>query len=299
MTLVRCLSSFLLLAALPGALAAQGASGAPGSQGLAYSMAVAIDSGSHKTSMAIRVQVLGSRFRMSTTMDTPSGARLNTYMLIDSAASTITTVMPEQATAMVSSSSMLNDLSAARYTWDFAGVPRIDIVDLGAGEPILGHATRHYRETEAYVTRITIGADVCTNPENGVTDFWVTGEIKAPDMAAAMRRFFPGTARGPLVQKLDSIRNAKIKGVILRQVATGSIAVAGGDAIRIRSSWELTELKPGSVDPKDFEIPQGYRVTNMREMDPGMLKRAQATTQANRNARMKKQFCGATGAGKP
>jgi hypothetical protein len=54
---------------------------------------------------------------------------------------------------------------------------------------------------------------------------------------------------------------------------------------------------PGSVDPKDFEIPQDYCVMDMREMmsgmDPDLLKQARATAQANLSERLKKQFCGA------
>jgi hypothetical protein len=302
MTLIHRILPGLLLATLPSALASQGAQDTQNAQGLAYSMAVAIDSGSHKTSMAIAVEVLGSKLRMSTKADI-AGAPFDMYMIVDSAAGTFTTVFPAQSMVNVASSSLLSDPAAVGYSMELAGVPKFDVVDLGAGEPILGHTTRHYRLTASYVTRTTIGTDVCSNPTSGVTDFWTTSEIDAPNMLASMRRFFPGVARDPIVGSLDSIWKVTMKGVVLRQVATGSIVLAGEDTIHVRSSWELTDLKPGSVDPKDFEIPQDYRVMDMREMmpgvDPEILKQAKDAAQASLRERYKKQFCGSSGAGNP
>src|ERR1019366_8161357 len=162
------------------------------------------------------------KLRMSMKADV-AGAPLDMYMIIDSAAGTSTTVMPAQSIVNVASSSLLNDPAAAGYSMELAGVPKFDVVDLGAGEPILGHATRHYRLTASYVTRTTIGADVCSNPTSGVTDFWTTSEIDAPNMLASMHRFFPGIAGMPMAETLDSIWKEKIKGVVLRHVATGSI----------------------------------------------------------------------------
>ena len=211
MTLIRRLLRGLLLATLPGALAAQDA------HGLAYSAEIVIDSGGHKNTVSMRFEVLRTKFRMSTKADV-AGAPLDMYMIIDSAAGTFTTVMPAQSMVNVASSSMLNDPAAAGYSMELAGVQKFDVVDLGAGEPILGHATRHYRLTASYVARTIIGADVCSNPTRGVTDFWTTREINAPNMLASMRRFLPVSGRGPLTGKLDSIRIAQIKGVVLRQV---------------------------------------------------------------------------------
>ena len=292
MTLIRRFLPGLLLATLPGALAAQDA------HGVAYSAAIVIDSGGHKNTVSMRFEVLGTKFRMSTKADV-AGAPLDMYLVIDSVAGTITTLMPAQAMATVTSLSMLNSSAASSYTMDFDGKPNIDVVDLGAGEPILGHPTRHYRQTAAYISKTTMGADVCTNRTSAVTDFWATGDAAAPDMLASMRRFLPVSGRGPLTGKLDSIRIAQIKGVVLRQVASGSVITAGGDTINVRSSWELTELKPGSADPKDFEIPPGYNVRDMREMmanvDPEMRKQAMETAQSKLREIMKKTLCGSGG----
>jgi hypothetical protein len=293
MTFIRRLLPGLLLATLPGALAAQDA------HGLAYSAAIVIDSGGHKNTVSMRFEVLGTKFRMSTKADIRAGPPLDMYMVIDSVAGTFTTVMPAQAMATVTSLSMLKSSAASSYTMDFDGKPNIDVVDLGAGEPILGHPTRHYRQTAAYISKTTMGANVCTNRTSGVTDFWATGDVAAPDMLASMRRFLPVSGRGPLTGKLDSIRIAEIKGVVLRQVATGTVITAGGDTINVRSSWELTELKPGSADPKDFEIPPGYNVMDMRDMmanaDPEMMKQAMETAQSKLSETLKKTLCGRGG----
>jgi hypothetical protein len=292
MALIRRLLPGLVLATLPGALAAQDA------HGLAYSAAVVIDSGGHKNTVSMRFEVLGTKFRMSTKADV-AGAPLDMYLVIDSVAGTFTTVMPAQAMATVTSLSMLNNAAAPLYTMDFAGNPNIDVVDFGAGEPILGHPTRHYRQTAAYISKTTMGADVCINRTSGITDFWATEDAAAPDMLASIRRFLPIAGRGPLAGKLDSIRIAQIRGVVLRQVVTGTVITAGGDTINVRSSWELTELKPGSADPKDFEIPPGYNVMDMCDMmanaDPEMMKQAMETAQSKLRETLKKTLCGRGG----
>jgi hypothetical protein len=288
--LVRRLLPCVLLALLPGALAAQSTRGGE------YAMSVATDSGGRKTTMSMDFKLLGSKLRMSVKSEMAAGPMVDMYIVIDSVAGTMTTVIPAQSIAMVMSSSILSDSTMTPYTMAFAGAPKFDVVDLGPGEPILGHATRHYRQTVAYVQKTTFGADVCSNSVNEVAELWTTTEIDAPDMMMAMMRFTPAAGRAALVETLDSLRRAKIKGVILRRTSTGSIFTPAGDTMTVRTSWDLTALKPGSVDSTDFDLPLGYTVMDTRQamagMDPDIIKQGMVAGQAHLAEELKKTVCG-------
>ncbi len=293
MALIRHLLSGLLLATLPGALAAQPAHGA------GYTMLMTTDSGGRKTTVSTLVEVLGSRVRMGAKFGSRGGGALDMYTIIDTAAGTFTTVMPALSTVHVASAAMLADAGSASDPLDMADNPTSDVFDLGIGEPILGHATHHYRQTVTYVRKWTVGGETCAWPATEVEELWVTTEAGVPDMTAFLRRVVPAAGRSLFERKLAVLKSAKIKGVVLRRIGHTSMPATGRNAIDVRLTWEWTELSPGSVDAKDFEWPSGYKVTDdramMAKMDPAVAKRARATVQARRLESMKKTLCGKGG----
>jgi hypothetical protein len=282
-----------LLATFPSVLAAQAG------HGIGYTMEMSTDSGGHKTSMSMHVEILDAKFRVSIKSDMVSGTMVDMYTIIDSAAKTITSVIPSQSMASIIPASIMNQSIASPYTLDLGDHPVVEIVDLGPGETILGHATHHYRHTAAYTMKITIGGETCTKPTREVADVWTADDLKFPDMTTLMQRFTGGAASTPLAQKLDSIKRYGMKGTLLRRIGVATTTGPAGDTINVRSSFELTVLKADAVDPADFDIPAGINVMDMRErladIDPEMMKQAMEAQQASLRETLKKSLCGGGG----
>jgi hypothetical protein len=107
-------------------LAAFGTLRAQSAQGVSYAMSFVSDSAGHKTTMRLGEGILGSKLRLSTTVDNSPVGPLAMYMIIDSVAGTMTSVMPSRSIATVTGSAMLKDPAMQPYTAEVSGVPRID-----------------------------------------------------------------------------------------------------------------------------------------------------------------------------
>jgi hypothetical protein len=293
MTLALRLLPALLLATLPVALAAQPAHGA------GYTMLTITDSGGRKSSMSMQVELLDGKFRTGMKGDLTASGPFEFYQIIDSVAGTVTQVMPAQSMAMIMSRSTVKVPTQPPYTIELGANPTSDLLDLGAGESILGHATRHYRQTVAYTMKFTIGGETCTKPSRQVSDFWTTNEVTLPDFTAAIQRFTGVAVPAGLEQKLDSIWHKATKGAELRRIGTVTSTTAAGDTLRVVTTKEMTALNPDSVDAHDFEVPPGYNVMDMRDtmanMDPGVLEEAMLKMQVTMADKLKKTLCGGSG----
>jgi len=146
------------------------------------------------------------------------GGALDMYTIIDTAAGTFTTVMPALSMVHVASAAMFADIGSTPDPIDMADNPTSDVVDLGIGEPILGHATHHYRQTVTYVRKLTVGGETCAWPATEVEELWVTTEAGVPDMTAFLGRVAPAAGRDQFTRKLAVLKSAKIKGVVLRRI---------------------------------------------------------------------------------
>jgi hypothetical protein len=281
----------LLIVTLPITLAAQN------TRGSAYTATITTDSGGRKTTMSIQTEVLDARSRISIKTDAVPGVPVDMYMIVDSAAGTMTNVMPAQSMAMITDMSLVKNPAAAPYTMDLAGEPKVTVVDLGPGEPILGHATRHYKQTTSYVMNITIGGETCTKPTEEVSEVWATPDNVMPVDILNSSRGLSGGAISPLLRKLDSLKKTKIKGGTLRMLSTMTSTSATGEPTTAHVDFRVTEIKLGSIDPMDFEVPDGFRTMDARAMmagvNPEMLKQAMANARSNLGATLKKTLCGA------
>jgi hypothetical protein len=288
----------LLIAALPCALAAQLASG------MGYTMTTTIDSGGRKHTSSIQTEVLGSKMRIAMKSDFTAATPVEFFQLWDSTAATITQVMPSASMAMIMPSSLISSagMTHPALSVEIDSGPKSEIVDLGAGEKILGFATRHYRQTLAYTMKITIGGETCRKPTRAVSEFWTTSEVKLPDLSGAMQRFTGGAGMGvsaSFTSTLDSLRKQGIHGTVLRTIGTATSIGAAGDSLRVTTTTEISAIHPDSVDAHDFEVPAGYNVMDMRDtmasMDLGALEQSMFAAQLNISDRLKKSMCGGAG----
>ena len=216
------------------------------------------------------------------------------YMIIDSVAGTMTSVMPSRSIATVTGSAMLKDPAMQPYTAEVSGVPRIDVVDLGPGEAILGHATHRYRQTFVYNTKYTFGDATCTQARNEITELWTTTEIADAGLVpTAVAQWI--SAQHGYAQQLAAFRKSATKGVVLRQTGMTTTALSAADTTAVHFTWEVTQVKQGPVDPADFEIPTGYTVIDpslsMAAFDSALLRDAMASAMAKTRERLEQTLC--------
>lgn len=293
MTLALRLLPALLLATLPVTLAAQPAHGA------GYTMLTTTDSGGRKSSLSMQLEVLDGKFRIGMKGDLTASGPFEFYQIIDSVTGMVTQVMPAQSMAMVMSRSTVKVPTQPPFTLELGANPTSEVIDLGAGESILGHATRHFRQTVGYTMKITIGGETCTKPSRQLSEIWTTNEVKLPDLSGVVQRFTGAASPTGFEQLLDSIKNRATKGTVLRSISLATSNTAAGDTLRVVTTMEMTALNPDSVDAHDFEVPPGYNVMDMRDtmanMDPGVLEEAMLKMQVTMADKLKKTLCGGSG----
>jgi hypothetical protein len=134
-----------------------------------------------------------------------------------------------------------------------AAMNKVSIEDLGAGETILGHATRRYRITE------TPGGGDASGTE--AIEVWVATDL--PDAVAGFKSFGESFASSFLdltsQAATDAITRKMSDGFPMRVVATSS---AGKEMMRM----EVSRAERVSFDDKEFEVPAGIQLMDMGAM---------------------------------
>jgi hypothetical protein len=241
-------------------------------------------------------RVLGSKIRLN--MSASGGpAPVDMYMILDSSAGTLTTVMPSRRLAMVANPSMGNAGRPALWKMDMGPNPTYEVVDLGAGEPILGRPTHHYRESIAYEALITIGDESCSRRSNQTSDVWVTPQADLPEAGADLQRFANGLTSGSpgdFTAKLKALSSGKWSGLVLKRDGFVRGATPAGDSTTVHTTWQITELKHEVASAADFEIPDGFQIMDTREMmaDPAAMADAMSAAMSAAKERLKKLMCG-------
>jgi hypothetical protein len=298
MTLLRRIAAATIVAGLSHPVAAQTAKGS------GYTTTLTTDSGGVKHTMSMKFEVLDSKLLMSIQADA-SGTPVDMQTIIDTVAGTMTNVMPAMRMVTIADRSIMKMAAAPApaYAIEIGPNPTAEMVDLGPGEPILGHATKHTRVTLTYTLKITIGGETCSKPSRDVSDVWTTTEVQLPDLPSAIQRFTGASLPAASLKQLDSLRNKTIKGMALRRTGTTVTTGPTGDTLRVVSSMEIAAMSPGTVDPGDFEIPSDYRVMDMREtmagMDPAVMQEAIYKAQLAAGDKMKALLCGGADVRKP
>ncbi len=289
-------ASAACLAAFAVPLAAQS------SRGMGYGSSITIDSGGVKHTMTTRLETLGGKVLVGVKSDASGGPALEMVTIVDTVAGTITNVIPAQSMAMILPRSM-GKMNAPAYSMELGPNPTVELVDLGAGDAMLGHATRHARMTVAYTTKITVGGETCTRPTREVADIWTATDVQMPDLMGALKSFMGSAAMPGAATVLDSLRNKTVKGTILRRSSSAAIAVGPGDTLRVGTSVEMTSLSPNAIDPRDFDVPSGYRVMDMRamigNMDPAAMQEALFQAQLGAADKLKGILCGSNSTRSP
>jgi hypothetical protein len=141
-------------------------------------------------------------------------------------------------------------------------------IDLGAGEPILGYATHHYRNLHAGTVTQTYADRVCTSESRGVEDVWMTADTSAlsisRDAEGAISSITPNAAMARERLMSDTVSRRRPRGFALRTVRTDTVTRGGVTSPPVTSTMEIVELSRTSLDSTLFTVPADYRVNDMR-----------------------------------
>ena len=194
----------------------------------------------------------------------PTGMTRGGYIILDSGSSTMTFVMPTQKMAMEVDLSSFGAL-AQIIKRDVADASSL-VQDLGPGEQILGHPTRHVRTVRAYTMRISSPFDSSTSRVETETDEWRATDLAIGDALAPLlsRSAFNGTlpsasgAPGGSSPSTDTIP----KGFTLREAVKSRTTASNGRVTATAIRMEVRDLQRAEINDDTFAVPADYRIMN-------------------------------------
>jgi hypothetical protein len=179
--------------------------------------------------------------------------------LSDSAVGRMTVLIPTLKAATVMAAPRRSDVPMS------AGFrPNADgIKDLGAGEPIAGLPTRHYRVTGIAESRFNLGDRVCVASQESTTELWTTTDPKFAEMHRHLRGLsarMTGAASIPLTG--TDWGDIATLGPAVKSVMLNALPVRArrGD---VTVTYELQSFSEGPLEASLFEPPEGYRLRDL------------------------------------
>jgi len=189
--------------------------------------------------------------------------------------STMITLTPSQRSAMIMAPSMVSSFAPA-FTENLTGHT---VEDLGPGEPILGHATRHYRVTTTGTFEIAMMGEKCSAPLNATSEHWIAPDVDL-GLSDSLGNPFTSGMSPTISMKRTGVPATMPKGAVLRSIAKSQGKGPDGSPLAVTSTTEVTELVKGPIDSALFAPPADYRVMDMRAMmanlPPGAMEAASA-----------------------
>jgi hypothetical protein len=231
-----------------------------------------------RTSMAIRQRVTDRFLRMEllqvSGMRSDAGSAEGTYTVYDAVDSTVTMVMTNQKMATVMSLTPIANMSPPSFQTHSDGSTQFE--DLGAGDAILGHATRHYRTSVHGKMEFTLGGHSCSKPLNTVTDAWYAPDVDLmPIVHAVLKHFGPAFERIGAAPGMDQSGNAAPPaGTPLRSITSSIYSDPNGQSHTIRTTVEYVEINHAPIDGSAFVVPSEFKVMDMRAEMAKLAERA-------------------------
>jgi hypothetical protein len=191
-----------------------------------------------------------------------------TYMILNTADSSLASVMPSSRAVTLSIVSTANVSMAGVTT--ISGVSKGDSLDLGRGGKIAGYATHHYRLHRAATITTTFPDRLCTRRVTTVREVWIATDTEpgsiltsaARSLTAGMWLDFP-TGKS-WMDRLDAAAEGRTRGFALRTVNRDMLTRADGTRDERTTTSEYSAFSRGPFDPSAFTIPPGFRILDRR-----------------------------------
>jgi hypothetical protein len=187
-----------------------------------------------------------------------------TYMITNGAKGTVTSVNPAKHQYIVMDIAEMgktaNNMQAAlggMAKMEFADV-KVDLQDLGAGEPIDGYATWKYKLVQSDTMKMTMMGRTINTPSASTTEIWVAPQLDGlMDPSARPLVTTPTGPMAELMRQLTAQYGKMKKGLPLKRVTT----IVSGEGPRQHTrvmTTTITNVKKTAISPSVFEVPSGY-----------------------------------------
>ncbi len=192
------------------------------------------------------------------------------FIVLDATKGTMTVVDPEEKKAMVMEPQALGGMMDA-----MGGMMKMEVSDvkvatesMGAGEAILGYATRKYKVTRAFTLTVTVMGRKNVTKDQSESEVWVADRViddrAFEEWAKNFGRGFGGMGGGAFKALIEAEQANAPKGTVLKSVTRSTNTDAGGKATTVTTTMEMQELKKLSLDAGLFEVPAGYEVVDLK-----------------------------------
>jgi Domain of unknown function (DUF4412) len=192
------------------------------------------------------------------------------YMILDAAKGTMTIVDPQEKKAMVMEPQALGGMMNA-----MGGMMKMELSDvkvatesMGAGEAILGYATRKYTVTRSYTLTVTVMGRKNVSTDQSESELWVADRFiddrAFEEWAKNFGRGFGGMGGEAFKALMEAEQANAPKGTVLKAVTRTTSTSGGGKATTATTTMEMQELKKLSLDASLFEVPSGYEVVDLK-----------------------------------
>lgn len=264
-TITRSIRISMLVAALV-------ATRALGAQGLSYDMSTTGSgpdgSGAMTTRnfMTAHGQFQGGNSRLDITESMAPGGMMGTgtYMITSGSKGTVTSVDPakhqytvidiaEMGKAASDMQASLGGIAKMEFT-DI----KVDLQDLGAGEPIDGYATYKYKLTQAFTMKMTMMGHAINSPSSSTTEIWIAPQLDG--LMDPSARPMVATPTGPMAELMRQLTAQYMKmkkGLPLKRITT-SVSGEGARQHTTTMTSTITNVKKSAISPSVFEVPSGY-----------------------------------------
>jgi hypothetical protein len=151
--------------------------------------------------------------------------------------------------------------------------PKVEQVSEEDGGSLLGIPTRHYKFRTSYATKVKILGMGRSSETVTDQDVWATTKLTDPGLGVWLRHDPPRTGNENF-DKLIATETEKrrVHGFPLKLVSTTTSTRNGKENVT-HQSMEVTTLETKSIADSQFEIPSGYKETQMAPTDEGKRER--------------------------
>lgn len=268
------MSRFLLSSLAVLWLLASGVS--PAAAGVYYSATTRVEAeGSQSQTMEVEAWVDGAKakieFSESNNPMTPQG----TYLLTLDGGETLFLVNPEEKTytkwdldALVQSVGAAMDSMKGVVSFDISD-PKVEKLLDEDGGTLLGMPTRHTRFRTTYSMQMRILGIKRNSDTETVQDMWTTTAVDEMALRVWLRKAPPSTGNEQL-DKLMTSEVSRVEGLPLK-IVVQSTSTSGkkNRTSTSTSTTEVTTFEKRSVPGDTFQLPEGYRETELVPQDQG------------------------------
>ncbi|HKS06531.1 MAG TPA: hypothetical protein VJR92_09490 [Gemmatimonadaceae bacterium] len=142
----------------------------------------------------------------------------------------------------------------------------LKVTDLGAGERILGFATRKFRVETKYKMTVSVMGTATTETIESTTETWVTSD---PSEAFAALRKYSQTMAPQMMGGAKDIVEISMKKLPPNAVALRFVSMWTTEKGKSSVTMEVAEIKKATFEATEFEVPAGMQVMDMSAMMGG------------------------------